>query len=245
MLELVTETRVDLARSGARFAEGCFETLRIQAGALRWLELHRARLAAGCDLLGLEAPPPLAALEAALAGLCAGRDRGALRLLAVDGRLLAWVEPAPEPPRGPAHLGLARTVTRWSGSPWNAVKSLAQLDNRRLRREAEARGLADAVAANEHGRLTDGWRSTLLVVRDGGLVTPPASDGALPGIARRVLLEAGLLAEAPLAWEDLRRAEAVALVSALRGLQPVVEAEGLGGFPVRHPRLAEAAARLA
>jgi branched-subunit amino acid aminotransferase/4-amino-4-deoxychorismate lyase len=62
-------------------------------------------------------------------------------------------------------------------------------------------------------------------------------DGALPGIGRRVLLEAGLAEEAPLAWEDLRRAQAVALVSALRGLRPVAEAEGLATFDPGHPGL--------
>lgn len=44
MLELVTDTRLDLALSTARFGEGLFETIRIQNGRPRWLNYHLERL---------------------------------------------------------------------------------------------------------------------------------------------------------------------------------------------------------
>ncbi len=87
------------------------------------------------------------------------------------------------------------------------------------------------LAPTPSGRLSDGGRSTLVAHLDGALLTPPLEDGALPGVGRRVLLEAGLVREAPLAWEDLARARSLGLVSALRGVRIVDRAEGLDFRP--------------
>ena len=67
MLELLTDTRIDLARSGARHGEGLFETLRVRDGAPLRLAAHLERLAAGARFLGLEPPPPLVQVQAFLA----------------------------------------------------------------------------------------------------------------------------------------------------------------------------------
>ena len=77
------------------------------------------------------------------------------------------------------------------------------------------------------------------MVAGGALLTPPAADGALPGIARRALLEAGLAREAPLVPGDLEDAPAMLLANALRGGIPVDAWEGRGLDP-RHPLLAQA-----
>jgi len=239
MLELLTDTRVDLSRSGARFGAGVFETVRIQGGRPLWLPLHLERLAAGCAFLGLEAPPPA---EAVAAGLPMPAD-GVLRLLAVDRNLLAWTGPLEPAPGSGLRLGLSRETVRRPG-PLTRFKTLSYLENLRLQGEARARGLDEVVAATREGRLSDGGRSTLVALLDGRLVTPPVEDGALPGIGRRVLLDAGLVVAAPLTWEDLARAGAVALVSALRGVRSVGEAEGLAAFDPLHPGLGPAMAML-
>jgi branched-chain amino acid aminotransferase len=46
-------------------------------------------------------------------------------------------------------------------------------------------------------------------------LTPPVADGALPGISRVRLIEAGLIAERSLAIADLARAQAALAVNAL------------------------------
>ena len=194
MLELTLDTRVDLARSGARHGLGLFETLRIQDGQPRWLEAHLARLGAGCAFLGLALPPPAEAVRAFLEaeGVLRGMGRGALRMLAVDDRLGIVAEAPPEPLPGPVILGRSFDTTRFSGNPLNRHKTLAYLENLRLTREAERRGLFEVVALNERGRLTDGGRTTLFLLRRGRLFTPPVAEGALPGIARHLLLTSGL-----------------------------------------------------
>lgn len=247
MLELVNDTRLDLAASAARFGLGVFETIRLERGHPRWLEFHLERLREGCAALGMESPPPVDDVRHfVLRDTGAfGLDRGVLRLVAVDRRLIAWAEPFP-PALPPAlRLGLSRALVRNSSHPLIRFKTLSYAENRLLAREAAARGLDEVVAANESGNLTDTARFTLVAALGGKLWTPPLAAGPLPGIGRRVLLQGGLAAERSLAWEDLRQAEALGLVNALRGLIPVSEAEGIGPFDPRHPALDAARAHLA
>jgi branched-chain amino acid aminotransferase len=245
MLELLTGASVDLAHSAARHGAGLFETIRVRGGAPRRLEAHLERLTLGTAFLGM-APPPGAAevrdfLERRTA--CPGLEDGVLRLVAVDGQLHVTVAPwAPEPPR-PLQVAVSRQGRRFSGSPLNWFKTLSYLENLLLTREAGRRGLFEVIALNEAGRLTDGGRTTLFLVLDGQLVTPPVADGALPGVARRVLLEAGLAREAPLEPEALDRAEAALLTNALRGAMPLHGLEGRA-LEAAHPLLARAAALL-
>jgi branched-chain amino acid aminotransferase len=228
MLELLTDTRIDLARSGARHGAGLFETIRVRAGAPLRLGAHLERLAAGARFLGLDAPPGPEAVAAFLAARspCAALASGVLRLVALDRSLHVTVTPW-EPDR-PARieLGLSLETRRLSGSPLNRFKTLSCLENRLMAQEAGRRGLFEVIALNEHGRLTDGSRTSLFLVLEGRLLTPPAADGALPGVARRALLEAGLAMEAPLTPMDLARAEAILLSNALQGAVPVHGLEG-------------------
>lgn len=244
MLELLTETRVDLAHSGARHGFGLFETLRVVRGRPLRLEAHLERLAAGARFLDLEPPPEAGAVLDFLAARtpCPGLDLGVLRLVAVDRGLLVTAGPwaASRPAR--IALGVSRAIRRFGASPLNRFKTLSCLENRLLAREAEQRGLFEVIALNERGRLTDGSRTNVFLVLDGSLLTPAAADGALPGVARRALLEAGLAREAHLTGADLDRAEAVLLSNALQGAIPV-HVQGDGPLDAGH-RLLEPAIRL-
>ena len=233
MLELLSGVATDLAGSGARHGEGLFETIRVRDGAPLRLAWHLERLAGGVRFLGLEPAPDEAAVRAFLdRTACPGLASGVLRLLAVDRTLQVTV--APWQPDRPARiiLGLRRETRRMSSSPLNRFKTLSCLENRLMAREAERRGLFEVIALNEAGRLSDGSRTSLFAVLGGRLLTPPAADGALPGVARRGLLEAGLAEEAPLTWPDLERAEAVLLSNALQGAVPVHALEGRQGAPL-------------
>jgi branched-chain amino acid aminotransferase len=239
MLELTADTRIDLARSGARHGAGLFETIRIHEGRALRLEAHLQRLAHGAAFLGLDNPPEAYEVETYLGhrtnvGQLAS---GVLRLLAVDGCLM--VSLAPWAPLRPARIdiGTGLRMARWSANPLNRFKTMAYLENLLLTREAEDRALFEVVALNENGRLTDGGRTSLFLVQDGCVLTPAASDGALPGIARGALLEAGLAQEAHLGAADLQHAEAVFLTNALHGVVPVHGVEGSGQLDPQHPLL--------
>ena len=244
MLELVTAKAMDVVASDARHGWGCFETLRVEKGHPRWLERHLARLAGGCAFLGLAPPPPPESVRAFLEGLpLPGPDLisdgdGTLRLIAVDGCLIVRLDGRPAPPAEPLRACLSTRVTRCSASPLNRFKTLSYLENRLLQVEAGERQAFEALALNESGRLTDGGRTTVLLRKGGRWLTPPAEDGALPGIARGVLLEAGLVDEAPLRPEELPEAEGALLVNALRGVLVLSEVAGWTSWQAEPPGLA-------
>jgi para-aminobenzoate synthetase/4-amino-4-deoxychorismate lyase len=88
-------------------------------------------------------------------------------------------------------------------------------------RSAAAAGYGEALLLNEEGQVADGSRSTVFVERDGRLVTPPISCGALPGVLRAELIERGRASEGELARSDLENAT-IFLGSSLRGLRPAL-----------------------
>lgn len=242
MLELTLDTRVDLARSTARHGAGLFETIRIRHGRALRLEAHLARLAHGAAFLGLEPPPETDAVEAFLdqGACCARLASGVLRLFAVDESLIVFV--APWTPSRPARtdIGLSQRGARRSTNPLNRFKTMAYLENLLLMREAEDRALFEVIALNELGHLTDGGRTNLFLVSGDHLLTPSLADGALPGIARGVLLEAGLATEAPLNAADLEGADAVFLTNALHGVVPVHGVESRIAKNARHRLIRDA-----
>lgn len=80
-------------------------------------------------------------------------------------------------------------------------------------------GCFDAIFLNQRGEVAEGARSNVFVERDGVLLTPPLSSGALPGVLRASLLASGRAREAVLWPEDLQGD--FWLGNALRGLIPV------------------------
>lgn len=248
MLELVTDQTVDLFRSGARLGLGLFETIRVIGGRPWRLAAHRARLAAGAAVLGLDEVPPLEALRDAAAPLLArcGEGRAVLRLVALDGHLHLDVQPAPAAPAGPVVAGLADAPRRLSTDPLCRLKTLSWAGNELARREAERRGWFELLLPNEHGRIAEGSRTNVVAIVGDRALTPPVEEGCLPGIARCALLEAGLAEPAPLTIALLEAADAVVLVNALRGAIPVARVEGLvrAVKDAAHPRIAGIAACL-
>ena len=241
MLELLTGQSVALSTSAARHGEGLFETIRIRHGVPLRLEAHLDRLGEGTAFLGMEEPPEAERLLAFLMTdtVCAAISSGVLRLVAVDGQLHVSVETWTPEAKAPVAAAMSLQSRRFSGSPLNRFKTLSYLENILLTREAEGRGLFEVIAPNELGRLTDGGRTSLFVLSGDHFRTPPVSDGALPGIARGVLLEEGLARETHLEPADLDRAEAILLTNALRGAIPVGVWEGRA-LQVRHPLLERA-----
>ena len=79
--------------------------------------------------------------------------------------------------------------------------------------------LDEVVYLNEMGELAEGSRTTIFIERDGMLLTPPLSAGALPGVLRAELMAQGRAVERTLMLADLKAAEVVYLGNSVRGLQ--------------------------
>jgi branched-subunit amino acid aminotransferase/4-amino-4-deoxychorismate lyase len=126
---------------------------------------------------------------------------------------------------------LISPVRRNETSPLAGVKSLNCLDNIMSREWAQSQGADTALLLNTKGLLAEASTANAFVVRDGGLVTPPVSDGALPGVTRSAVLElargAGIQAEErSLAPEELFGAEEAFLTGAVMGVMPLVRVDG-------------------
>ena len=107
-----------------------------------------------------------------------------------------------------------------SGDPLRRLKTTARkVYDDALNILAPGSPVFDVVFLNERGEVAEGARSNVFVERDGCLLTPPLSSGALPGVLRGELLAAGRAHEAVLLPEDL--ASGFWLGNALRGLLPV------------------------
>ena len=69
------------------------------------------------------------------------------------------------------------------------IKSLNYLNNIMARMEANQAGADEAVMLNDRGFVAEGTADNLFIVREGELLTPAVTEGALAGITRHTLLE--------------------------------------------------------
>jgi para-aminobenzoate synthetase / 4-amino-4-deoxychorismate lyase len=80
----------------------------------------------------------------------------------------------------------------------------------------------EVLLVNDRGEITEATIANVAVSLDGRWVTPPLDAGLLPGVGREVALEEGWLVEATVRLDDLRRADAIELVSDVRGRRQVL-----------------------
>ena len=86
-------------------------------------------------------------------------------------------------------------------------------------RLTRAHACDEVVFLNERSEIVEGSRTNIFLGRDGMLLTPPLSAGALDGCLRRALIDEGRCVEATLVPGDLENGE-VYLGNSLRGLIP-------------------------
>jgi len=138
---------------------------------------------------------------------------------------------SPYAPPNPALLeqGLAGVTledTRWARCD---IKSVALLANVLLRQEAHDKGGAEAILMRD-GRVTEGSSSTVFVVCNGKLLTPPNDQSVLPGTSRDAVLELAVgwlpVEIRNVTVDELRSAAEVWIASAGRGVLPITSLDG-------------------
>jgi branched-chain amino acid aminotransferase len=222
--------RIDPADRGFLLADGLFETLRCEDGKPRYAGRHLARLRAGAAMLDLPLPWPDDQLACAMAELLAAAAlrEAALRLTLTRGpgqrgvlppadpRPTCLITAAPLPPSPPPARVIIATITRRNEhSPLARLKTLNYLDSILARQEAARCGADDALLLNTAGRIAEATAGTFFITLDGETFTPPIAEGALPGIARGLLLEAGAATERPITLPDLAHAQSAYIVNSL------------------------------
>lgn len=214
--ELLSKARV-LSRRPADFE--LIETMRHErAHGLHFLDAHLTRLAASADYFGFRFDQ--AGVRRALASKLDGAGDCRVRVRCErGGGVSVDIEPLPGTSEEPVGLVVDREPVDTSSCwPFHKTSRRAPYDAR-LARHPEA---DDVLLVNGAGEVTESCRANLAVRLDGVWYTPPVSCGCLPGIERTRLVDAGVLRERPIRVTDLRRAEALALVSSLRAWRAAV-----------------------
>lgn len=203
-------------------ADGCLiETLRIDAkGPVRG-ELHLARLCTSARVFGI--PLSMTAARALINEPVTEPTRARLTLTAAGALSITRSQMAPTADTWVIDLAEASVN---SADPWFRHKTSQRLLYDKARSNLP-NGIDEVIFVNERGRLTEGTITNLFVRMDGVLWTPPLSDGVLPGVLRRSLIEAGELRSKHLAPADLQKAEQIFVGNSLRGLIPARLGGGL------------------
>jgi para-aminobenzoate synthetase/4-amino-4-deoxychorismate lyase len=196
------------------------ETLRWEPGVgFPLLDRHLARLAGSAEYFGFrfERGTVAAALVAAVGG---GAGDGSLRVrltLSPSGEPSVTVAPLPTSPGRPLRLAV-------DPEPVDPADPLlfhkTTLRDRYDRRRARWPDHDDVLLVNERGEVTESTIANLAVRLGGRWWTPPLASGCLPGVYRAELLARGEIAERPIPRADLERAEAIALLNAVRRWRP-------------------------
>ncbi|HWK35704.1 aminodeoxychorismate synthase component I [Sphingomonas sp.] len=195
------------------------ETFRWSAarGFVR-LEAHLARLAASSARLGFALDRARVERHLTDAARQWGAEDMRVRLtLARDGTPDVTAAPVAPPP--------ARARLAFAGRPVDAAdpflrhKTTHRAAHEAAFAEAQRSGCDEAILLNRHGRVADGSRNTLFVEIDGRMITPPVTDGALPGILRAELIEADAATVAGIPRDTLMEARRLWIGNSLHGLR--------------------------
>jgi 4-amino-4-deoxychorismate lyase len=127
-------------------------------------------------------------------------------------------------------LSLGVTADHRRNAPWllGDVKATSRAVPMAAMRAAQAAGSMDAIWVSSDGEVLEAPNSTVVIVVDGTLVTPPAEEvGILPGTTvRAVEALAGGIVERRITVDELRGAGEVMLLSSVRGVAPLVTLDG-------------------
>lgn len=243
----LADARVSPLDRAFLFGDAVYEVLPVYAGRPFRFREHIERL--GRSLEGIRMPAPLSAAE--WAGVCrelvARNGGGDLYLYlqvtrgAEFGRNHAWpeglaptlfayasrLEPLTAGILSDGVSAITAADTRWARRD---IKSTALLANVLLKRLAADAGAYETILL-ERGLLTEGSSTTVHVVKNGVIRTPPNGHHILPGTTRSVVTELAARLSIPcesvaVPESAVRAADEIWLAFSTRGILPVTRLDG-------------------
>jgi branched-chain amino acid aminotransferase len=243
--------RISVFDHGLLYGDGIFEGIRAYNGRVFRLKEHVDRLFCSAKSILLTVPLTHAGVMAAIVETCRRnklRD-GYIRLVVTRGPGTLGLNP--NRCKSPSVIIIAGKIqlyppelyqqgmeivtvptTRNLHSALNpAIKSLNYLNNILAKIEANNAGCEEAIMLNAEGFVAECTGDNIFVVKEGRLLTPPLSAGALYGITRRVVMDlaaqSGVKVDEPnLTRYDLINAEECFLTGSAAELMPIVKIDG-------------------
>lgn len=235
---------------GLSRGDGVFESVAVVTGSTPHLDAHLARLTRSAALLGIPHPgdDTWRALVAAVLADWPPALEGVCRLFLTRGpgegappTALALLAAVPEETLrqrtegiSVVSLGLGVPADFRATAPWllGGAKTLSYAVNMAAQRHAHDVGADDVVFTSLEGRLLEGPTSTVVWAAGGTLHTPPQETGILAGTTQaRLFAQAGAegwpTSVTPGTVEDLHAADAVWLLSGVRGAATVHTLDGV------------------
>ncbi|MGO8931479.1 MAG: branched-chain-amino-acid transaminase [Limisphaerales bacterium] len=245
------DARISVFDHGLLYGDGIFEGIRAYSGRVFKLKEHIDRLFYSAKSILLKIPMAHADIMAATVETCR-RNRirdGYIRLVVTRG--VGTLGLNPNRCKNPSVIIIADKIqlyppefyqrgmdiitvptTRNLHSALNpAIKSLNYLNNIMAKLEANNAGCEEAIMLNAEGFVAECTGDNIFIVKEGQLLTPPRSAGALYGITRRTVMEmaaeAGLnVSEPNLTRYDLFNADECFLTGSASELVPIVKIDG-------------------
>ena len=245
------DAKVSVFDHGLLYGDGIFEGIRIYNGRVFKLKEHIDRLFYSAKAILLEIPMSHAELMQATVDTCRANDLrvGYIRLIVTRG--VGTLGLNPRSCKNPSVIIIANTIQVYPAELYAhgmsivtvptvrnlhsalnpAIKSLNYLNNILAKIEANNAGVEEAVMLNSEGFVAECTADNLFILKNGALLTPPLSAGALYGITRGTVMElaekAGLKVSEPnLTRYDLFNADECFLTGTGAEIMPVVKIDG-------------------
>src|SRR5213083_2087351 len=243
--------KISVFDHGLLYGDGIFEGIRAYNGRVFKLTEHIDRLFCSAKAILLKIPMSHGEIVRAVVETCR-RNRirnGYVRLLVTRGAGTLGLNPnrcknpsvviiadkiqlyPPELYQRGMEIVTVPTVRNLHSALNPAIKSLNYLNNVLAKLEANQAGCEEAVMLNAEGFVAECTGDNIFIVKEGHLMTPPLSAGALYGITRRVVMEiaqeSGLMVSEPnLTRYDLFNADECFLTGTGAEIVPVVKIDG-------------------
>jgi branched-chain amino acid aminotransferase len=245
------DAKVSVFDHGLLYGDGIFEGIRAYNGRVFRLKEHIDRLFYSAKAILLTIPMTHADLMKAVVDSCRENNLrdGYIRLIVTRG--VGTLGLNPNRCKNPSVIIIADKIQLYPQELYErgmeiitvptvrnlhsalnpAIKSLNYLNNILAKIEANNSGCEEAIMLNAEGFVSECTGDNIFIVKEGKLMTPPLSAGALYGITRGVVMDlaqkAGMLVSEPnLTRYDVFNADECFLTGTGAEIVPVVKVDG-------------------
>jgi branched-chain amino acid aminotransferase len=214
----------DCNNKGWMSGTGVFETIKTLDNKPWAFSRHMRRAVSGAQQFGFRIPSE-DLIRSAVEQLCQieKHESGLLRLSFGGNGNWSAVHLAHVPL---THAAKLITFDKNIAIQGQAVKSFPYEHRLAILESIKNLGADEAIVCNENGKVSEGAVTNLLLRIDDKWVTPPISDGVLPGVMRALVIEyCGVLVRS-IGSSEIPRVQSAFLLSSLRIAQPVASIDG-------------------
>lgn len=242
----ITEAKISVLDRGFLFGDGVYEVIPVFGGRLFRMEQHLQRLERSLREVRIASPKlpwqeifntlierhgggNLSIYLQVTRGADKARDHG-FPNPPISSTVFIMLSPGPSPDACPAAKGVAAITVpdlRWLRCD---IKSIALLPNILVRQQALDEGAKEALFVRD-GYVLEGAATSVFMVKNDVITTPPATQSILPGVTRDLLLELAkehgfAYREQPILLTELQAADEIWITASTSEIRPVIQLDG-------------------